>query len=179
MSSHGRLTPMQDAVLEAFFASERDFFLSGGAALVGFHLHHRETTDLDLFTASAEAFDRAKVVLPNALKAVGMTVVVKHDAPGFRRVVVKSGSEELVVDLVGARSKGGLSPQHSSHFLAAPLAFGDSRARTDSGRSGSPRFPWVAASVVDRDLLFQGLQGLGGNRRKRRFLACLELAPEM
>jgi predicted nucleotidyltransferase component of viral defense system len=98
---------MQDAVLEAFFASERDFFLSGGAALVGFHLHHRETTDLDLFTASAEAFDRAKVVLPNALEAVGMTVVVKHDAPGFRRVVVKRHAEELVVDLVRD-----IGPQH-------------------------------------------------------------------
>ena len=55
MIAHGRLSALQDAVLEAFFATERGFFLSGGGALVGFHLQHRETTDLDLFTSSAEA----------------------------------------------------------------------------------------------------------------------------
>src|SRR5207247_1678157 len=36
-------------VLEAFFRKEQRFFLSGGAALVGFHLGHRETDDLELF----------------------------------------------------------------------------------------------------------------------------------
>ncbi len=41
MTAHGRLSPLQVAVLEAFFATERGFFLSGGAALAGFHLQHR------------------------------------------------------------------------------------------------------------------------------------------
>ena len=36
--------------LTAFFQREHRFFLTGGAALVGFHLGHRETYDLDLFT---------------------------------------------------------------------------------------------------------------------------------
>jgi hypothetical protein len=56
---------LQDALLEAFFATERGFFLSGGGALVGFHLQHRETTDLDLFTSSAEAFERVRFSLPH------------------------------------------------------------------------------------------------------------------
>ncbi len=97
---HGRLTALQCAVLEAFFRAEREFFLSGGAALVGFHLHHRETTDLDLFTSSAEAFERARIVLPNVMSQMGAGLTVRQDAPGFRRAVVQSGADELVVDLV-------------------------------------------------------------------------------
>jgi hypothetical protein len=97
---HGRLTPLQCAVLDAFFGAERQFFLSGGGALVGFHLYHRETTDLDLFTSSAEAFDRARIVLPNVINQMGGALTVRQDAPGFRRVVVQNGGDELVVDLV-------------------------------------------------------------------------------
>jgi hypothetical protein len=95
MSQRGRLTPLQSTVLQAFFAAEHEFFLSGGAALVGFHLYHRETSDLDLFTQSAEAFERARIVLPNVIATIGGTVVVRQDSPGFRR-----GADELVVDLV-------------------------------------------------------------------------------
>lgn len=100
MSPRGRLTSLQQAVLKAFFAAERGFFLSGGGALVGFHLRHRETTDLDLFTSSEEAFERARVTMPNLVEALGGSLVVRQEAPGFRRVVVQRGSEALVVDLV-------------------------------------------------------------------------------
>jgi hypothetical protein len=96
----GRLTALQWAVLEKFFAVERDFFLSGGAALVGYHLCHRDTTDLDLFTTSADAFERARIVLPNVVGEIGGTVAVRQDAPGFRRLIVQRSGEELVVDLV-------------------------------------------------------------------------------
>lgn len=100
MSPCGQLTSLQQAVLKAFFAAERGFFLSGGGALVGFHLRHRETTDLDLFTSSEEAFERARVTMPNLVEALGGSLVVRQEAPGFRRVVVQRGSEALVVDLV-------------------------------------------------------------------------------
>lgn len=82
---HGRLTPLQSAVLDAFFGAEREFFLSGGGALVGFHLEHRETTDLDLFTTSNEAFERARVVLPNVVSRMGGTLSIRQDSPGFWR----------------------------------------------------------------------------------------------
>jgi hypothetical protein len=91
---------LQESVLVGFFAVERAFFLSGGAALAGFHLCHRETTDLDLFTVSPEAFERARIVLPHVVEGLGGTVTVRHDAPGFRRVVVEHERESLVVDLV-------------------------------------------------------------------------------
>jgi hypothetical protein len=45
-----RLGPLQQKFLQAFFSKEKRFFLTGGAALAGFHLGHRETHDLDLFT---------------------------------------------------------------------------------------------------------------------------------
>lgn len=45
-----RLTPLQREILERFFARQSGFFLTGGGALAGFHLGHRETHDLDLFT---------------------------------------------------------------------------------------------------------------------------------
>ena len=45
-----RLTPFQREVLGAFFERAKGFYLTGGAALAGFHLGHRETHDLDLFT---------------------------------------------------------------------------------------------------------------------------------
>lgn len=49
-SSSDKLTPLQRALLDAFFRQEQRFFLTGGAALAGFHLQHRTTLDLDLFT---------------------------------------------------------------------------------------------------------------------------------
>jgi hypothetical protein len=98
--SRGRLSPLQTAVLDEFFAHERGFFLSGGGALVGFHLKHRETTDLDLFTSSREAFERARLSLPLLAQTLSGSLSVLQDAPGFRRVVLERGAEALVVDLV-------------------------------------------------------------------------------
>ncbi len=100
MSVRGKLTPLQVAVLDAFFATERGFFLTGGGALVGYHLQHRETTDLDLFTSSQEAFERARFSLPLIAEAVGGTLVTRQESPAFRRVVVEHDADALVVDLV-------------------------------------------------------------------------------
>ena len=44
-----QLTALQSALLDAFFRHEQRMFLTGGAALAGFHLGHRTTEDLDLF----------------------------------------------------------------------------------------------------------------------------------
>jgi Nucleotidyl transferase AbiEii toxin, Type IV TA system len=100
VSFRGRLTALQRSVLSAFFEREREFFLSGGAALVGYHLGHRETLDLDLFTTRPEAFERGRFVLAEVAAAVGATLHVRQDAPGFRRVVLDRGDEAVVVDTV-------------------------------------------------------------------------------
>lgn len=95
-----RLSSLQHEVLEAFFARESDFWLTGGGALAGFHLGHRETGDLDLFTADAAAFERVTPVVRDLATALGLALESVQDAPGFRRFALLRGSEGLVLDLV-------------------------------------------------------------------------------
>jgi hypothetical protein len=99
-STSSKLTPLQREVLDAFFQRERGFFLTGGAALAGFHLRHRTTDDLDLFTLEPVAFERGRFVLADVAAAVGCELEVRQDAPGFKRLVLTRGDEGLVVDLV-------------------------------------------------------------------------------
>jgi predicted nucleotidyltransferase component of viral defense system len=97
------LTDLQQKVLRAFFARESGFFLTGGAALAGFHLGHRTTTDLDLFTLDDAAFERGRHVLGDLAAALDARLEVSQDAPGFLRVVLSTAEEGLVVDLVRER----------------------------------------------------------------------------
>jgi predicted nucleotidyltransferase component of viral defense system len=99
-SAHSKLTALQREVLDAFFRRERGFFLTGGAALAGFHLGHRTTDDLDLFTTQQAAFERGRHVLSDVAAALGGEIQVRQDAPGFKRMVLTCGNEGLVVDLV-------------------------------------------------------------------------------
>src|SRR5256885_8172390 len=86
--AHSKLTELQREVLDAFFQRERGFFLTGGAALAGFHLGHRTTDDLDLFTVQQAAFERSRFVLADVAAAVGAVLDVRQDAPGVKRVVL-------------------------------------------------------------------------------------------
>jgi Nucleotidyl transferase AbiEii toxin, Type IV TA system len=104
-SSPDRLTPLQRDLLLAFFEREQGFFLTGGAALAGFYLHHRETTDLDFFTHDREAFERGAFVLRAAADHVGAEVSVKQDAPGFKRYLITRGEDSVLVDTVWERVK--------------------------------------------------------------------------
>ena len=99
-SSSDRLTRLQRLLLEAFFRAESRFFLTGGAALAGFYLHHRQTLDLDLFTLDPAAFETGRRALDAAAAELGATVAVRQHAPGFERYVVTGGGESVVVDLV-------------------------------------------------------------------------------
>ena len=99
-SSPDRLSALQRAVLSEFFARERAFFLTGGGALAGFHLRHRETMDLDLFTTEPDAFERGGFVLADVARRLGATLVVRQQAPGFRRVVIERDGDGVVVDVV-------------------------------------------------------------------------------
>jgi hypothetical protein len=98
--AHSKLTALQREVLAAFFQRERDFFLTGGAALAGFHLGHRTTDDLDLFTAQPLAFERGRFILADVAAALGGALQVRQDAPGFKRLVLTRGDEGVVVDIV-------------------------------------------------------------------------------
>jgi hypothetical protein len=94
------LSAWQRKVLGAFFARERGFFLTGGAALTGFYLHHRTTDDLDLFTDDPAAFERGPHALRDLAAEVGAAIDVRLEAPGFRRYALARGSDTVLVDLV-------------------------------------------------------------------------------
>jgi len=99
-SSRSRLTPLQQDLLRAFFDRERGFFLTGGAALAGFYLGHRETSDLDLFTLEGESFERGRHVLRAVAGGLGATLEARQIAPGFERYAALRGTETVIVDLV-------------------------------------------------------------------------------
>jgi len=102
-SQDNPLTPLQKDVLVAFFSSVRGFFLTGGAALAGFWLRHRATSDLDLFTLEDSAFERGPYALREVAARLGATLEVRVDAAGFKRFTLTRADEALVVDLVRER----------------------------------------------------------------------------
>jgi len=93
------LTDLQDQILRAFFERRDEFFLTGGAALVGFHLHHRVTHDLDLFTI-ADVLDDAEQTLDELARVLDLQLETLRRSPEFRRFLLRNSSEGVVVDLV-------------------------------------------------------------------------------
>ena len=99
-SSPDRLTPFQRALLDAFFARERRWFLTGGAALAGFYFGHRATEDLDFFSPPGPPLEQAVGALQGAAAAVGATVTPLISSLDFKRFDVRRGEESCPVDLV-------------------------------------------------------------------------------
>lgn len=99
-----KLSAFQREVLEAIFAREQGVFLTGGAALAGYHFGHRTTDDLDLFTLDADAFERSRYVMAAVAEGLGARLDVRQDAPGFRRYAITRGDETVVVDAVHDRA---------------------------------------------------------------------------
>jgi hypothetical protein len=97
------LTLLQAEVLGEFFRREQGFFLTGGAALAGFHLCHRETHDLDLFTLAGPLTGGVDA-LRDLAREIGASCEETRTAPEFRRLVLSRGDESVVVDLVVERT---------------------------------------------------------------------------
>jgi hypothetical protein len=98
-----RLDSLQIRVLQAFFEYEKRFFLTGGAALVGFHLHHRTTRDLDLFT-SEDRIEQGAAALAAVARDIGATLESLVVYVDFRRFLLQQGSSSVVVELVRDRA---------------------------------------------------------------------------
>ncbi len=94
-----KLNNLQNDFLQAFFARENRFFLSGGAALVGFYFGHRQTHDLDLFTLENEIENGFRLVNEVA-KELNASVESIQTSPDFRRLLLKRKTEAIVIDLV-------------------------------------------------------------------------------
>lgn len=98
-----QLSSIQETVLRAFFQRTRSFFLTGGAALAAYHLGHRTTNDLDLFTSSAD-LDVGVSALRSVAEELGASLEGLRTSPDFRRFLLTLGDEGVVVDLVRDRA---------------------------------------------------------------------------
>lgn len=93
------LNDLQRDFLREFFRRENRFYLSGGAALVGFYFGHRETLDLDLFTLEDEIENGFRLVNETA-KTLNASIEAIQTAPDFRRLLIRRGDEVVIVDLI-------------------------------------------------------------------------------
>ena len=95
-----RLSPTQSAVLHALAGMDPRWTLTGGGALCGYHLGHRQTRDLDLFFHGLHALGDAPREVERRLRGVGFDVVGVQTAPTFRRLEARTSAEAVVIDLV-------------------------------------------------------------------------------
>ena len=87
--------------------------LSGGGALVGFYLKHRETKDLDLFWHGKNELGNLPREARDALRGDGLEVSDLQTGLSFHQFRVSFGPESCIVDLVA----------DPSEVLEAPQAF--------------------------------------------------------
>jgi hypothetical protein len=74
--------------------------LTGGGALVGFHLGHRETRDLDLFWRNRRELGDLVTDALGGLRSDGLEAQVLRTAPAFAELRVTDGSGSCIVDLL-------------------------------------------------------------------------------
>jgi len=113
------LTPLQVDFLTRFFATEVGprFFLTGGTALSAFHLHHRVSVDLDLFTLDDLALREAGVLVPQLATDLACHVGRARRTEYFRQFLLESeAGEQLQIDLV--RDFG---PQYGEHITVGGI----------------------------------------------------------
>jgi hypothetical protein len=97
------LTPLKRDFLEAFFARDQSFYLTGGSALGIFYLEHRLSYDLDLFTPDPvnwHLLENLIVEISEVISGVCRTVTA---SPRFYRFELRRGGEMEVLDFVVER----------------------------------------------------------------------------
>lgn len=91
----------QESVLRRFgqVSGNGDFYLTGGTALSYFYLKHRQSNDLDFFSATEELIDPFSRRLEEALSSAGMAVERKRGFRSFIELVVREGREQTMIHL--------------------------------------------------------------------------------
>lgn len=92
--AQSRLTPLQVRILTLLAGIDPAWTLVGGGALVGFHTHHRDTRDLDLFFRPQRALSELPGEVTRRLEAAGLTVLALQSAPAFCRLEVRADALE-------------------------------------------------------------------------------------
>lgn len=92
---------VQESILHRFGkVPESDaFYLTGGTALSRFYLRHRQSNDLDFFSATEELIDPFSRRLEEALRSAGMAVERNRGFRSFVELVVQEGGEQTVIHL--------------------------------------------------------------------------------
>ena len=97
----GLLTPIQRAFLAMFaeIPDQAQFYLSGGTALSEFHLGHRLSFDLDLFTAEEQLIPPVSYQVEALAPRYDLQVSVTRRFATFVELLVSQEKEHLRVDL--------------------------------------------------------------------------------
>lgn len=92
------LDSFQEEVLEAFFARESSFFLTGGAALAGYHIHHRATESLEFCTVE-DRVRAGEAALLEVASEIGAKIQ-RIEAPETQgKFLLRRGDDSLVVSI--------------------------------------------------------------------------------
>ncbi len=73
------------------------FYLTGGTALAHFYLRHRQSRDLDFFTATEELVDPFSRRLEEALRAAGLVVQRQRGVHSFVELLAQRGDEATII----------------------------------------------------------------------------------
>jgi hypothetical protein len=95
-----RLSPLQVRILGELAGMKPPWTLTGGGALVGFHLGHRTTRDLDLFWRDKVTLISSTHEVIERLRKLGLQVESVQSSPMFQRLNVRDGHEACVIDLI-------------------------------------------------------------------------------
>ena len=141
--SGDKLTPLQRRILRVLAEMTPRWTLTGGGALAGVHLGHRETRDLDLFWRNRAELGELVANALAVLRADGLDTQVLRTAPAFGELRVSDATDTCIVDLV-AEPFAALAPPEQAVIEGAAIAV-DSRHellanKLDTARAiGDPR----------------------------------------
>jgi hypothetical protein len=107
--SGNRLTPLQCRILRVLAGLTPPWTLTGGGALAGVHLGHRETRDLDLFWRNRGELGTLVAEAVAALQSDDLGAQILRTAPAFGELRVSDAADTCVVDLV-AEPFGSIAP---------------------------------------------------------------------
>jgi hypothetical protein len=93
-------TPLKRDFLNAFFAKERRFFLTGGSALGLFYLDHRRSYDLDFFTPENLDWLEVDGLARLCASEIQTEIHLLREAPTFRRYQLRRDDQNEIVDFV-------------------------------------------------------------------------------
>jgi hypothetical protein len=100
MTVTSRLSPLQEHVLDTLAGMEPAWTLFGAAALIGFHLGHRTTRDLDLAFRPRVQLGEIPREVEARLRRVGLQVDHVQTAVSFARLRVTDATGSIELDLV-------------------------------------------------------------------------------